>query len=237
MDPVTHGLVGATFSQSLADKSKYRLASVIGFGSALLADADVFISSSSDPLLNLEIHRQFTHSLFFIPFGALVVTILAWWFVKKRISFKETYLFSLAGYFTAGLMDFFTSYGVHLLWPFTDSRYALDIISVFDPLFTVGVLVFTGLAFYKSQKTYTLLTLSWILIYLAFGYSQQNRALKTLEQTTLQTGHQLNQVVIKPTIANQWLWSARNINDGTVYSYGIRIVPFTEPTVYEGETA
>ena len=40
MDPVTHGLVGATLSQSLASKAKVRAASVTGFLAAMAADLD-----------------------------------------------------------------------------------------------------------------------------------------------------------------------------------------------------
>lgn len=123
MDPVTHGLIGATASQSFAKKETFRAAAFSGFVAATLADLDVFLFSASDPLLNLELHRQFSHSFVFIPIGAFIATALTWWFVKKHLSFKESYFFSLAAYATAGVADYFTSYGVHLLWPFVDERF------------------------------------------------------------------------------------------------------------------
>ncbi len=67
MDPVTHGLIGATAAQSFAKKETFRAAAFTGFVSATLADFDIFLFSASDPLLNLELHRQFTHSFIFIP--------------------------------------------------------------------------------------------------------------------------------------------------------------------------
>ncbi|MFP8488699.1 metal-dependent hydrolase [Gracilimonas sp. Q87] len=236
MDPVTHGLVGASLSQSFADHSKFRVASLTGFVAAIFADADVFISSASDPLLNLEIHRQFTHSFVIIPFGALIVTVLLWWFVRKHLTFKEIYLFSLAGYATAGIMDYFTSYGVHLLWPFIDKRYAMDIISVFDPLFSTGVLILTVLAFYKRQKLYSGLAMIWITGYLLFGFSQHRKALNTAEQIAIRNGHYIEQMVVKPTIANQLLWSARYVSQQRIYSYGIHMNPFADPVIYKGES-
>jgi len=237
MDPVTHGLVGATFTQSFADKKSFRAATLTGFTSALLADADIFISSSTDPLLNLEIHRQFTHSLLFIPVGALIATCLVWWFTRKYLTFKETFLFSFAGYATAGFMDYLTSYGVHLLWPFSGDRYALDIISVFDPVFTIGVLVFITLAYIKRQNLYSGIALAWILLYLLFGYSQQQKAYRAIDQVIHNQGYATKQTVVKPTIANQLLWSARYISADTVYSYGVRLIPFSEPQIYKGQTA
>lgn len=66
MDPVSQGLVGAVLPQSVSNKKEIRLAAAIGFLSGLLADIDVIIHSSTDPLMFLDYHRQFTHSLVFI---------------------------------------------------------------------------------------------------------------------------------------------------------------------------
>lgn len=236
MDPVTHGLAGATVGQLFADKEKFRLASLLGFGSALLADADVFISSASDPLLTLEYHRQFSHSLLFIPIGAAVAALLVWWLVRKKLSFKETYLYCLGGYATAGLMDVITSYGVHLFWPFVDHRYSLDIISVFDPVFTLGLLIPVGFAWYFRIKKPAFFTLAWMTLYLLFGFSQQQKASELAQNIASVQGHQTEQLVVKPTIANQVLWSVRYISEGQVYSYGLNLIPFTEPKVYEGDS-
>jgi|AntRauTorckE6833_2_1112554.scaffolds.fasta_scaffold00035_48 inner membrane protein len=237
MDPVTHGLIGATASSSFADKRAFRAAAFTGFASALLADLDVLISSASDPLLNLEMHRQFTHSLIFIPVGALIATALLWWFVRKHLTLKQTYLFSLAGYATAGLMDVITSYGVLLLWPFSSQRYSLDIISVFDPVFSLGILLLIGLAFFKKDKKYTWITFGWAFIYLGFGFLQQQKATRIVEDIASSKDHTISQMIVKPTIANQLLWSVRYVAEGQLYPVGIKLSPFSEPVIYEGEHA
>lgn len=236
MDPVTHGLIGATASPSFADKRTFRAAAFTGFVSALLADLDVFIASASDPLLNLEMHRQFTHSLFFIPVGALIATLLSYWFVKKYLTIKQTYLFSLAGYATAGLMDLITSYGVLLFWPFSSVRYSLDIISVFDPFFTLGVVLFTGIAFYKREKLYTWIALAWAIGYLLFAFTQQQKGVHIAQEIASSNNHEIQQLIVKPTIANQVLWSIRYTTDDSLYSFGLRSLPFAEPIIYEGES-
>lgn len=236
MDPVTHGLIGATASQSFADKRTFRAAAFTGLASAILADLDVFISSPSDPLLNLEMHRQFTHSLLFIPVGALITTVLLWWFVRKYLTLKQTYLFSLAGYATAGLMDLITSYGVLLFWPFSSERFSLDLISVFDPLFTAGVLIFTGLSFYKKEKIYVWLALGWVVVYLLFAFTQQQKGIRTAQEIARSNNHEIQQLIVKPTIANQLLWSIRYTTDDSLHSYGIRSFPFSDPVIYTGES-
>lgn len=235
MDPVTHGLIGATASQSYANERGFRAAAIVGLISAILADLDVFLGSHSDPLLTLELHRQFTHSILFIPLGALIATLLLWWFVKKYLTLKEIYLFSLAGYATAGITDYFTSYGVLLFWPFSDTRYSLDIISVFDPLFTLGIIVLTGLAFYKRKQLLARVSIVWIVIYLFFGFIQQQKAIAVGQQIAADKNHEISQLIAKPTIANNWLWSIRYVAGDSIYSAGVKLIPFSEPLIYRGE--
>ncbi|SMO85105.1 metal-dependent hydrolase [Fodinibius sediminis] len=234
MDPITHGLIGASAAQSSTIKEKLRPAALIGCTSALLPDLDVLISSSSDPLLKLEYHRQFTHAFLFIPLGALIAAGVLWWFFRDRLSFKETYLFSLLGYATAGLADAFTSYGVQLLWPFNTGRFAWNIISVFDPLFSLGLVLATGLAIYHKKKTWVWLGLAWMGLYLLFGLFQRERSRTAALELARERGHHIQQLIVKPTIANQLLWSIRYVSGDRLYADGLRLSPFAKPNVYEG---
>ena len=70
MDPISQGSLGATLAQTVAGREKIKAATLLGCFGGLAPDLDIFIQSPSDPLLFLEFHRQFTHSLFFIPFGS-----------------------------------------------------------------------------------------------------------------------------------------------------------------------
>ncbi len=138
MDILTHGLLGGTLAQSASKKNEMRAATATGFLAALLADADTLIRSDTDPLLVLEYHRQFTHALLFIPAGALLVALLLWPAFKAfghRLALRRIYLYALLGCATSGFLDACTSYGTHLLWPFTGERIAWSIIPIFDPLF------------------------------------------------------------------------------------------------------
>ena len=137
MDPVSQGTVGAAFAQSSANKINIAKISIVGFLAGLAPDLDVLIRSSTDPVLFLEYHRQFTHSLVFIPFGALLVAALIFPLVKKSLSFKTTYVASFLGYATHGLLDACTSYGTLLLWPFSNERITWNNISIVDPLLTI----------------------------------------------------------------------------------------------------
>ena len=73
MDPFTQGVVGVTASQSISQKKHFIIASIIGLLAGLAPDIDIFIKSNNDPLLFLEYHRHFTHSLFFDHLEAMFV--------------------------------------------------------------------------------------------------------------------------------------------------------------------
>jgi len=127
MDILTHGLLGGTLAQSCSQKGEMRAAATVGFLAALLADADALIRSDTDPLLTLEYHRQFTHALIFIPVGALLVALILWPAFRvfgRPLGFRRIYLYALLGCATSGFLDACTSYGTHLLWPFTGDRLA-----------------------------------------------------------------------------------------------------------------
>ena len=157
MDPFTQGIVGTTVAQSGAKKNTLIIASVIGLLAGLAADLDIFIRSSVDPLLFLQYHRHFTHSIFFIPFGALICTVVFYYLFCKRLnlSFKETYFFSFLGYATHGIIDSFTTYGTLLFWPFTDQRIAWNTISFIDPLFTIPIFIFEILSIQRKNKKFS----------------------------------------------------------------------------------
>jgi inner membrane protein len=92
LDLLTQGLLGGVMALTATKKTEARSASVVGFAAAILADADVFISASNDPLLNLEFHRHFSHALIFIPVGALIASFCLWPLMRKRLEFKKLWL-------------------------------------------------------------------------------------------------------------------------------------------------
>ena len=141
MDPVTQGAFGTIFAQTMSNKKKILVGSIVGCLAGLAPDLDIFIRSASDPLLKLEYHRQFTHSIIFIPIGALIVTLFSRILFRKYLSWGETYLFSFFGYATHGLLDACTSYGTQLLWPFSDERISWNYISVVDPFLSIPVIL------------------------------------------------------------------------------------------------
>ena len=236
MDIVTQGLLGGVLAQSFARKDEKKLASVVGVIAGLLADLDFLIYSSNDPLLNIEYHRHFSHSLLFIPIGAAIAALLFWPFIRRRLPIPRLYLFSLAGYSMSGILDACTSYGTHLFWPFSDDRISWNIISIIDPVFTLILLVtfILGLRLQRRHITYVGLMLS--LSYLSLGFMQQQRAQVLAEKQILVRGHTATKVVLKPTLGNLLLWRALYVHNQRIYVDAIRVALFKDDQVFAGES-
>lgn len=236
MDLLTQGLLGATMAQSGANRQETRIATGIGFAAGIAADVDILIQSENDPLLNIEFHRHFTHSLFFVPLGALIVALLLWPFLRKRLPFARLYLFTFLGYCLSGVLDAFTSYGTNLLWPVSDERVALNIISVLDPAFTLILLIAGAVAWKKYSHAAARIGLVLAAAYLSFGWMQMQRAETAATALIAERGHRAERLLVKPTLANLVLWRSIYEFDGQFHVDAIRVGLFSEPRVYPGES-
>ena len=236
MDILTQGIAGTLLAQTATQRNNIRLASLVGFLGGMLADADVFIQSANDPLLNLEFHRQFTHSFLFIPVGALIVALLLWPLLKKRMAFLQLFLFGLLGYSTSGLLDACTSYGTQLLWPFSSERITWSIISIVDPLFSGALLVMVILAWKTRKKTYAFLGIGLALGYLMLSLHQQQSVTQLQRELAQSRGHVIEQSVVKPTIGNTLLWRSVYLHEGRYYVDAIRKGWFSQARIYPGSS-
>ncbi len=235
MDLLTHGLVGAALAQSGAPREETRIAAGVGFLAGMLADADALISSASDPLLVLEYHRHFTHSLSFIPIGALIAAAVLWPFMRRRLRFARLYLYALLGYALAGALDACTSYGTHLLWPFSDARHALSIIAVVDPLITLAIGIPLAVGVIRRRPVAARVGLGLAVCYLGLGLVQHERAESAALARARERGHEARQALVKPTLANLVLWRSTYVEGGRIYADGVRVASGTR--VYQGESA
>ena len=237
MDPVSQGVVGAAFAQTAARRAKIATVAWYGAIGGMAPDIDVLFQSSTDPLLFLEYHRQFTHSLVFIPVGALIVFMLLWALAKRLpwlggLSRGEAYLACLMGYATHGLLDACTSYGTQLLWPFADTRIAWDTMSIVDPLFTLPILLLVVAASWTRRRWLVWLACVWIMSFFTLGWWQHERALWAAERVAQIRGHSPLRLTVKPSFANLLLWKTIYEFDGDYYVDAVRVG--MQPLWYQG---
>ena len=233
MDPITQGALGATVSESFADKHKVKTAAILGCLGGLFADIDVLFQSPTDPLLFLEYHRQFTHSLIFIPFGALICSLISWPFSKKHLKFRQAYLFCFLGYATHGLLDSCTTYGTQLFWPFSNMRVAWNTISIVDPLFTLPLLALLITGVLKRKPVFPRLALCWALIYFSLGVIQRDRAVEAGWALAKSRGDSPIRLEAKPGFGSLLLWKIVYETEDKFFVDAIRVINTTK--VFPGE--
>ena len=208
MDPLSQAALGAAAAQSGSHDGRFRHALWIGALAGMAPDLDIFIRSSTDPLLFLEFHRQFTHSLLFIPIGALICALAFYPLAHRHLSFKAIWFVALLGYATHGLLDACTTYGTQLFWPLSHYRVAWNTVSVIDPLFTLPLVALVLLAHRRHSQKLAIWGLCWALGYLGLGVIQHQRALTAAEALVASRGHTPVRLEVKPGFANLLLWKA-----------------------------
>jgi inner membrane protein len=234
MDTLTHGLLGAAASQAIFAKKLPRSAGLIGLVAGMAPDLDLFLGSAADPVATMLYHRQFTHSLIFIPFGALLVSLLFIW----RRSFKgvrlAAYGAALVGYGLHGPLDASTSYGTLLLWPFSYTRIAWDIIAIVDPIFTLTLLAGVLWAVVRRHARPAQVAVCLALMYLGFGVWQWHRALGVQQQLAAARGQTVEHSRVMPLPGSLVAWRSVYTSAGDIYVDGVRVPWWSSSLVKPG---
>jgi inner membrane protein len=223
MDPLTQGLLGAAAAQAVFAPRLGHRAWQVGALAGVIPDADILIRSQADPLLAIEVHRQFTHSLAFIPIGGLAASLP--WLARRRHRPEARPILAAAvlGYATHGLLDACTTYGTQLLWPFSRVRVAWSWISILDPLFTLLLLAGVLLSAGKRSRWPAAVALALCLAYLGLGAVQRERALGAQTQIALARGHAPERGDVFPTVGNHIVWRSLYQAGDTLHTDRIRV--------------
>lgn len=232
MDPLTHALAGATIAWSLTGRQLNRKSLLLGAAAGLLPDADVVIRSATDPLLAIQHHRGFTHSLLFIPIGALLATLP---FLRTVDRKSRAYLAALCAYASHPLLDSATTYGTQLFWPFSNYRVGLDIISIIDPGFTL-ILIAALFAAFASRRNSVIAALSLAILWLAAGVAQRERALDAQQRLATSRNDERSRGEVFPTIGNTIVWRSIYRSGDTLRIDRIR-VPWFGSASYAATTS
>ena len=116
MDSLTQIVLGAAIGEAVLGRKIGNKAMLYGAIAGTIPDLDVFASFFTDTVSALEIHRGFTHSVFF---SLLFAPILAFIVIKYETykNFKNwTFLFFWV-FITHPILDAQTTWGTQLFWP------------------------------------------------------------------------------------------------------------------------
>lgn len=241
MDPLTHTAFGAVCALAVPSKqARFSHVALAGVAGGLLPDADIFLSSSTDPLFNIEFHRHFSHSLLLAPLVGVVAAGIAWVLLvslRNRPSFAALLLPATVAVTGHIFCDLWTSYGTRVGWPFSDARAALHWISVVDPVFSLPLLALAITALVKRSRRVVMLSLLWVTLYLSLCILQKRRAEGVMEDWLARQGGARDEwrTVVKPSFANIVVWRALAARNGVLHVYAIRCGA-GEPFILPGRT-
>lgn len=239
MDPITHMTLGACLAMAASPAPRRRAAALGGTIAGLLPDADVFLRSDADPLMFLEFHRHFTHGWLVQPLIAAMAWTLAvaWHRVRRKDPAHRTPYWPLVlAALSHPFCDLWTSYGTHVLWPFSLERSTLDWVSVVDPLVTLPLLL-AALAclFRRTSRWIPVLALVLSGSYLTSAVAQRGRAMDRLQEHLVQSNLEPERISLRATFANTMIWRATWLHGGRITCGWIRTG--REVTFEPGESA
>ena len=225
MDPLTHGLLGAVAAKAVLGRRLGHAGWMIGAAAGMLPDVDFFIRSEADPLLNIELHRQFTHSLVAIPVGGALAALPWLTFRKFRGEWRSALAAGLVGYATHGVLDACTTYGTHLAWPFSPARESWNLMTTIGPLFTLFLLLGLVFAARKHSRAPAVAALALCLAYVGTAAWQRGHAEDALRHIAAGRDHAVERWEIFPTVGNPLVWRTLYRSGGALHADRVR-VPF-----------
>lgn len=226
--------MGASLGYTLHGRLLGRLSAAVGAVASLLPDADVFIRSPVDPLVAVEVHRGFSHSLLFAPVGAALAAAPFLFGASARGRRWAIWICALASYVSHCLLDGATSYGTNLLWPVSNVRVGWDFISVIDPLVTLTLLAGLTWALVARRRGASGAALAVVAGYLALGAVQHGRAAAAQAGLARARGHERERFEVMPTLGNLVVWRALYLHEGRIHSDRIRVGLLGGASVIEG---
>ena len=134
MDPLTHGLLGASLGQALSGPALGRRALAWGAVLGMAPDVDILLRGS-DPFAEWRWHRGATHGLAV----ELAAGCLLGWLLARRSggALRSWLALAIAALVSHPLLDWCTTYGTQLLAPFSSRRFALDWVAIIDPAYSL----------------------------------------------------------------------------------------------------
>lgn len=224
MDSLTQIVLGAAVGEAVLGKKVGNKAMGYGAIAGTIPDLDVVARYFTDTVTATEIHRGFSHSIFFALLMAPIFGWLVWKLHKKaNATWRDWSWLFFWGLFTHPILDAFTTWGTQLFWPF-DLRLAFQTIFVIDPLYTLPFLLFLILAAFQKRtsvkrKRYNRLGLLISTAYLVLTIVLKGFSFQAFKKGLESQNIRYTDISVRPSPFNTILWTA-NIDAGDRYLIG-----------------
>jgi len=224
MDSLTQIVLGAAVGEAVLGKKVGNKAMLYGAIAGTIPDLDVISRFLFDTVTATEMHRGFSHSIFFsILFAPIFGWIISKIETKSEATFKDWSWLMFWGLFTHPVLDSLTTWGTQLFWPLK-TRLALQNIFVIDPLYTVPFLIFLIMAMRQKKtspkrKRYNRLGLTVSTAYLVSTLILKWFAFQEFTASIEKHGISYENIDTRPTPFNSVLWTA-NVDTENAYLIG-----------------
>jgi inner membrane protein len=174
-----------------------------------LPDLDAFIDHG-DPVSNMTLHRAESHALFWQTVASPLLAVGVAKLSGEMTQWRRWWLAVWLALVTHPLLDAMTVYGTQLLLPFTNTPYGLGSIFIIDPLYTVPLLLGTGVALARrggaAAYRWNLAGLLLSTAYLGWSALAQQQVRELAIASLRAQGLPTQQVLVTPTPFNTVLW-------------------------------
>lgn len=208
MDSVTQAVLGAAIGEAGFRHKLGGRAVFFGAVCGTLPDLDV-VAGLAGEWQSLIHHRGVSHSLIALSLVSPAVGWVGWRLAKRQGRPTDWMLLAFLALVTHPLLDTCTAYGTQLLAPLSRVRFAIDAVSIIDPIYTVPLLVAVALASIRHvpralSQRFAAAALAATTLYLGFGYLQSQRALAEGARQLAAQGFEATKVRALPTLMNVW---------------------------------
>ncbi len=197
MDPVTHAVIGMAVSKATGNGiSLTDPVSMCIIAGAMFPDIDIVLQKWGD-YVYLKNHRGLTHSIFGLAVSSVLIAIV----MGKIFHYPDVFAlfwWSLLGCASHTAFDILNSYGAKLLWPLTNKKFSMGLLTTFDPVFfgsLVGFTAGTGML----QKV----SLTIFLVYLAARMLLRFRAKRDLRT---EFAEDFDRIYLLPSMIGVFRW-------------------------------
>ena len=186
MDTVTHALIGAVTARACTkvknEKSRDHGLLFIAALAAAFPDIDYVFFWVNPYRFITEWHRGITHSLIMLPAWAAMISMVAFFVMKKQIPFRTVFGYCSVGLLTHIIADLITLYGLKLFTPLNDQRFALSLVFDFDPW--IGLIALMSLIFGLNNRRNAVFGLIAIGTYISLLFYFHQSALAVIDART-----------------------------------------------------